>query len=769
MLKKLLFLLFALSISTHPDLNAASKTARPNVFHTSFNDPNAILLKTEWANNQGDIYRNTMCSVFFDQMRQNFPLNSHGTCSFTAISMILSYYDAVISDDFIEERFDSCTQFDSAALIDEEPIIPFDCISPGVNAEPYDDVVGLSNSDYLKWCELHFDDYFQSYLITIAENMFGWNRDDLEADPFGLSFYEEVALLNYYNVYKRGLNSSCVVLKTIEQGATARDYLSFLNENLENNNPVLLNVTVNPESSDEFKHSVVAYDFRSQCSSFDDIFVHPGWLSNDPSQVLTHLPLSALSSNGSSIRVDGAIAFEPRFFDDASDNYKTESGSVCVPKNMIKPHNPRIDGPNYRDVEPIIIWDSFMNNPWEGLAYSDLRCVLMDSQKNTLDTTILNADGFRRYFLSEANWDYLMNDDVGDYYYFSVSIRSADNLSGWDETSVWILEKPAAYFGANSFSIRDAFLPSALSDSSIRRTCGESSFEMRGRYCSVSNGKLSLKSSRGYKISKLEIEFDKPILRIDFSGGLVTGQFGQRVDFKIYSSNDSTNEQFLEKDCLESIKSSQMKWESCILSHPSKKVRFDFFVYPSAPIFGANVTSAALTISRFAVWHRLPTSGFEAPYEPLVWNETDLLNNSNCYSYAVNGKDGSWLEDIGALGSRVSVSETADQAVEAFFTDFKRYFGAESGLVCLSDCIKRIGRFDVAPEGMYKIAFCWDVGLFHFYRQNPDGFWSHKNHHDQVRDVDFSGEPIIDPLFSDRGYYHDLIGYFAIKPVCGGY
>lgn len=70
-----------------------------------------------------------------------------------------------------------------------------------------------------------------------------------------------------------------------------------------------------------------------------------------------------------------------------------------------------------------------------------------------------------------------------------------------------------------------------------------------------------------------------------------------------------------------------------------------------------------------------------------------------------------------------------------------------------------------APDGMYKIACFYYGGEYHFYRQNSDGFWSHKNYHDPVSNLDFSGNTIIDPLLSDRSFYDNLLGYFAIRPV----
>lgn len=39
---------------------------------------------------------------------------------------------------------------------------------------------------------------------------------------------------------------------------------------------------------------------------------------------------------------------------------------------------------------------------------------------------------------------------------------------------------------------------------------------------------------------------------------------------------------------------------------------------------------------------------------------------------------------------------------------------------------------------------------YHWYRQNPDGTWSHKPGKTEVRDWDYDGNPILDPEHSNR-------------------
>ena len=66
--------------------------------------------------------------------------------------------------------------------------------------------------------------------------------------------------------------------------------------------------------------------------------------------------------------------------------------------------------------------------------------------------------------------------------------------------------------------------------------------------------------------------------------------------------------------------------------------------------------------------------------------------------------------------------------------------------------------FDVCSAGSYKIGFTFDLNHYdyHWYRQNPDGFWSHKPSVGLVRDFDFDGNPICNPSYCNRKSHDDV-------------
>lgn len=148
--------------------------------------------------------------------------------------------------------------------------------------------------------------------------------------------------------------------------------------------------------------------------------------------------------------------------------------------------------------------------------------------------------------------------------------------------------------------------------------------------------------------------------------------------------------------------------------------------------------------------YSLPVSTWELDYEPDRWNAEDVKGKNNCYSYAMNilwKEDGVGLypgfttglrpEETGATGSSERLEMLVMQDVENFRT-----------------IIRPSGKEEDAGEGFYKIAIALDGRRdYHFYRQNPDGTWSHKlGNAGEVENVDASGNIIYDPETCDRNY-----------------
>lgn len=77
----------------------------------------------------------------------------------------------------------------------------------------------------------------------------------------------------------------------------------------------------------------------------------------------------------------------------------------------------------------------------------------------------------------------------------------------------------------------------------------------------------------------------------------------------------------------------------------------------------------------------------------------------------------------------------------------------------------------VSPKGMSKIALVVDKGEdYHFYRQDADGMWSHKDGSNKVKRYDALKRPIFNPETASRDYtpqgsdlnYEDFCGFYSV-------
>ncbi len=193
----------------------------------------------------------------------------------------------------------------------------------------------------------------------------------------------------------------------------------------------------------------------------------------------------------------------------------------------------------------------------------------------------------------------------------------------------------------------------------------------------------------------------------------------------------------------------------------------------------------------YNIMRGFPVSGSEIEYEPGVWNGLYVQYDTNCYSYAFNTQypfiDGSgefglqpggtsyyqtvngtyitplYGEEINAVGDKLLTNIYADASVAGF-------------------TFREVSRTEMCNPGTYKVAlvvapYTGDsnyVPDYHWYRQNPDGTWSHKPGGRTVRDVDNSGDKILDPATADRyevlsdgsilNYTH-VIGFYEVTPI----
>ncbi len=204
---------------------------------------------------------------------------------------------------------------------------------------------------------------------------------------------------------------------------------------------------------------------------------------------------------------------------------------------------------------------------------------------------------------------------------------------------------------------------------------------------------------------------------------------------------------------------------------------------------------------------RLPCSGYEIEYSPDLWNGTPAKHYSNCYNYALNKRN---TAEKGAYcvmqPGRLAECNLYNYLQQGEYNGYPYYYrqlktGAEIQSNAMADAavlgitFTPIGKNEVCPEGTYKIALVVDRtddnsdinskkreslnGIdsyieipdmdYHWYRQNPDGTWSHKRGPTLVIDFDAALNKIYDPQICNRNYgstnYSEFVGYYAVSSV----
>ena len=161
---------------------------------------------------------------------------------------------------------------------------------------------------------------------------------------------------------------------------------------------------------------------------------------------------------------------------------------------------------------------------------------------------------------------------------------------------------------------------------------------------------------------------------------------------------------------------------------------------------------------------------YHPKYEPDKWNKDIFIKKThNCYAYALNM--------INKKYSKICKELNKNSKNNCIF--LKPQVGMYSGnydnskltcekmkirLIKDNPKIKPINKDDLIPNHYYKIALSCvgDGSDYHFYRQDNNGYWSHKDGSKKATNKDAKRRLIIDPEKADRGRYNKFCGYFMV-------
>lgn len=169
-----------------------------------------------------------------------------------------------------------------------------------------------------------------------------------------------------------------------------------------------------------------------------------------------------------------------------------------------------------------------------------------------------------------------------------------------------------------------------------------------------------------------------------------------------------------------------------------------------------------------------PPSGWEPPYNPDRYNRDSAVQTiHNCWDYALDNIDPAQLTQC---DGKKHCEPTFHQPGGT--KGLSNLLQAEEGRTC--NVVDYLMRQDVPDlkrttfkrrcrAGTSKIALVVHPGEdYHFYRQDPDGYWSHKDGANKVKRYDAKGAMIKNPKTAARNY-RSKGSFLNYKDFCGFY
>ncbi len=153
-------------------------------------------------------------------------------------------------------------------------------------------------------------------------------------------------------------------------------------------------------------------------------------------------------------------------------------------------------------------------------------------------------------------------------------------------------------------------------------------------------------------------------------------------------------------------------------------------------------------------------------FNPKLFNSPHYVNYNNCYAYAfMDPRDDANRKEKPQPGFRSGLPLLQESQYSV--ANFRKYMLADHPHVFFTTSKQPCGC------DYYKAALFYDSQDpskdYHYYRQDSNGWWSHKPGAELVQDKDASGFYISDPVTADRDYrnkggynYDTFVGYICI-------
>ncbi len=156
-------------------------------------------------------------------------------------------------------------------------------------------------------------------------------------------------------------------------------------------------------------------------------------------------------------------------------------------------------------------------------------------------------------------------------------------------------------------------------------------------------------------------------------------------------------------------------------------------------------------------------------FEPKKWEQNIYLKYShNCYSYFLNDISPELIKIYEKQNNQERKSLNPQPGHYCGMTKYVNFDDTtceslNKRILCDNPDIKIIGDEDDCDQNHYKGALRVNVGdMYHFYRQDEDGIWSHKDGGGDVMRTDRGGNIIKDPKRIKDSKYKDFCNYYCV-------
>lgn len=783
--KGLVFAILLLPSIFHPGIREASLTV-----HASSADPAVQSLVDDLSSQQAGVFLDGYYeTLYFSNLRQNFSLNSHGTCAYVAFEMLLGFYDTYWDDRFIPENYDKNARYSSLENAGSgiyTPSITVD--SPGVEMADYADISALNKDQYKTYLANNVETDFQAKLISESQKVFFNIGFESQLNPFGI---QDFGMLLFGNRFLRDLGfaeEEVIVSGQIDgSGDKARE---FAIEHIQDGIPTIIFC-----QSDELDgHAMVAYDYDALN---DEIYVHPGWMNPDGT-ALTHVSLSQLGME----EVVDAFILDVDLTHAHTDNYvSTMSDDGYCACTYALPQQITADNAAVISYLPTYTWKSLDSEKWDLPFLSPrFKVSFLDSSGQV----ILNKETSSASLeLTSDEWNAIIEHQRYDTSTMGYWVRVTPNVPVGHSWAAYYVEKRFDYprqmnpvsFSPNQYGFADAYPTDDETKEIFESHEANSVFKFhtrRYRTGYIHNEYIVMSPIRkGINEAWIEYNFDTAISRLDVQLSHWRPYYSEHLDssngevvFEIYGDDDwKPVQDLLDPNFALPEERTNIKTYTFEFEQPVYRMRF-YSQFSGTTNEDSNKGRICIgDMTFYPSEYSMPVSTYEAAFEPEKWDKympgygpeySQLVNATNCYEYALNTKlnpangkpepiDPGFSEN-GYLGNGTKPIDI-DLLLNYLKADSANY-GFE---------FKEIGKNERADQHCYKVALYVDDEAprydYHWYRQNPDGSWSSKFKRSFPSKLDFADKLIMDPDKCSRekngsfNNYQKFIGFFQLKPL----